>query len=269
MSIGDPLHPLRGPGGRLDEARSVLAEARRVLVLTGAGISAESGVPTFRGADGLWKSHRAEELATPRAFGRDPRLVWEWYGWRRERLAGCRPNAAHRALAAWILQDPGARLLYTQNVDGLHDIALEEEAGGPDTVPEAARPRALHGEIFSLRCTACTHRARHREPVDASSRETLPRCPACGALARPDVVWFGEALDPLLLDAAMLDARHADVALVVGTSALVHPAASLPRITLEAGGSLVEVNPDPTPLSGHATVWLAGAAGHLVPELLA
>jgi NAD-dependent deacetylase len=226
-------------------------------------------VPTFRGSHGLWKSHRAEELATPQAFRRDPRLVWEWYGWRREMLGGCSPNPAHRRLAAWILDDPEHRILYTQNVDGLHDLALEDEAGGPEAVPEAARPRALHGRIFTLRCTACGARTRDRRAVDASSHATLPRCPGCGALARPDVVWFGEALNPALLDAAMIDARRAGCALVVGTSALVHPAASLPRITAEAGGALVEVNPDATPLTPLATVWIGAAAGRIIPELLA
>lgn len=260
--------PLRGPTGRLTRARRILRDADRVLVLTGAGISAESGVPTFRDEmDGLWRRYRVEDLATPHAFARDPRLVWEWYEWRREKLRSCRPNAAHHALARWLLTAPTGRRLYTQNVDGLHDRAHDEVADADDTGSEA-RPRPLHGDIFRVRCSRCAWHDRRVDPVDTASPDTLPRCPRCSALARPAVVWFGEALDSKLLQGAMDHAALADACLVVGTSAVVHPAASLPRIVLQAGGAVIEVNPEPTPLSASATVRIAGAACAVLPELL-
>ena len=212
----------------LDRARSVLDSADRVFVLTGAGISAESGVPTFRGSQGLWKKHRPEELATPGAFRRDPRLVWEWYAWRRELVSECAPNPGHRALAAWAhRRRPHVRIV-TQNVDGLHTLAARSDGG------DSALPVELHGSLFRVRCRECHRRTEHRSAIDASSPDTLPRCDTCGALLRPDVVWFGESLDPEVLDEAGSAARRADVALVVGTSAVVEPAASLPRVTASA-----------------------------------
>src|SRR5262245_24996037 len=198
----------------LADARALVARARRCLVLTGAGISAESGVPTFRGAGGLWKTYRAEELATPGAFARDPRLVWEWYGWRREIVQRCAPNAAHAALARWAANNAGVTII-TQNVDGLHAAA-----GGPP-------PVELHGSLFRLKCTRCAWRAEDRRVIDASTVETLPRCARCAALARPDVVWFGESLDRHILERAFAEAQAADLCLVVGTSGVVQPAASL------------------------------------------
>lgn len=243
----------------LEEARSILRHAGRILVLTGAGISAESGVPTFRGPDGLWKTHRPETLATPAAFSRDPRLVWEWYAWRRGIVRGCSPNAAHRALARWLRARNGTACLATQNVDGLHARADE---GGPVPILE------LHGSLFRVRCTDCRHEAPHEDPVDVRSADTLPRCPACGALLRPAVVWFGEPLPAGPLDRAIHWAGAADVALVVGTSALVHPAASLPLLTLERGGTLLEVNAEPSLLTPHARISLRGAAGAVLPLLL-
>ena len=252
-----------------DRARAYLADARTVLVLTGAGVSAESGVPTFRGEGGLWKSYRAEQLATPAAFARDPRLVWEWYGWRRELVAGCRPNAAHRALAEFAARRAGV-VLATQNVDGLHARAAAElpPSAAPQSPPPAA-PVELHGSLFRVRCTLCPHAAPHDAPVDASTRESLPRCPVCGALLRPGVVWFGETLEAPVLAAALRAAERADVCLVVGTSALVQPAASLAAITREAGGRVVEVNPAETPISAIADEVLRGAAGEVVPERVA
>lgn len=246
------------PQGR---ARGYLADARSVLVLTGAGVSAESGVPTFRGADGLWKHHRPEELATPAAFARDPRLVWEWYAWRRELVAACAPNPAHRALAAFAARPAGGVLVATQNVDGLHGRAAAA-LGGAAAVVE------LHGSLFRVACTLCPYTAAHDAPVDASARETLPRCPQCGALLRPGVVWFGEALDAAVLRVAMRAAERADVCLVVGTSALVQPAASLAAITREAGGRVIEVNPADTPLTPLADEVLRGPAGEVIPQIV-
>jgi len=249
-----------------DTARALLQGARRILVLTGAGISAESGVPTFRGEGGLWRSYRAEDLATPQVFARDPVLVWSWYQWRRDLVAGCAPNRGHHALARLALAGRGA--LVTQNADGLHDLAARLAAGGGD--PSPALPLTLHGSLFGNRCTRCRSRSDGRgRPVDTTSVDTLPRCPEpCGGLLRPDVVWFGEVLDPSVLSRAFSLAASADVCLVVGTSAVVQPAASIPLSTLRAGGSLVEVNPEPTPLSGLAAASLHGPAGELLPPLI-
>jgi NAD-dependent deacetylase len=255
-----------------------------VLFLTGAGVSAESGVPTFRGPGGLWRNHRPEEFATPEAFRRDPRLVWEWYAWRQGLVARCEPNAAHRAIAARIGERSGDRVV-TQNVDGLHERAARAraeavEAGGDASAGSELptrgelhareRPIELHGSLFRVRCTACDHRASLEPgatPIDATA--ALPRCPDCGALLRPDVVWFGEALDPAVLGEASELAGRADVCVVVGTSALVQPAASLPLLTLEAGGAVVEVNPDATPLSRLAAVSVQATAAAALPAILA
>lgn len=241
----------------VERARAVLAAARRPIALTGAGVSAESGVPTFRGPGGLWRRHRPEDLATPEAFARDPRLVWEWYAWRREIVRGCRPNAAHRALARWARGR--AVTLVTQNVDGLHAEAARE-AGSPP-------PIELHGSLFRTRCTGCDARRAARAPLDLSA--ALPACAECGALLRPDVVWFGEPLDDGLLARAFRAAASADACLVVGTSAIVHPAASVAVASLRAGAALVEVNPEPTPLSAHAAVALRRPAADVVPGILA
>jgi NAD-dependent deacetylase len=205
-----------------------------VAVLTGAGVSAESGVPTFRGEGGLWREHRPEELATPGAFRRDPALVWEWYDWRRGLIDACQPNAAHETLAA-MEQDLEGLTLITQNVDGLHTLAGSQ------------RVLALHGNIWRQRCT------RDCRPDWVDRSVPLPQipalCPDCGGLARPDVVWFGESLPGKVLEAAFAAARQCGVMLVVGTSALVQPAASLPWVALETGAYVVEFNPEPTPLS--------------------
>lgn len=244
---------------RIEEARAHLAEARGVVILTGAGVSADSGVPTFRGEGGLWRSHRPEDLATPGAFARDPRLVWEWYGWRRERVAACAPNAAHEEIANFLDRRPDA-VLVTQNVDGLHALA------GPAT---ADRILELHGSLFRTRCTVCADvRADRGETIDATSMSTLPRCEECGALLRPDIVWFGESLDPRIVGEAFTAAERAGASVVIGTSAVVQPAASVATRTLQCGGALIEVNPDATPLTRMATVSLPGRAADVVPALL-
>jgi NAD-dependent deacetylase len=236
---------------RVATAARRLREAGRVLALTGAGISAESGVPTFRGPGGLWREFRPEDLATPEAFARDPKLVWEWYAWRRETIAPLQPNAAHRALAALEGRAPEF-LLATQNVDGLHSAA------------GSRRLVELHGTLWRLRCTACR---RVQEDRRVPLPEMPPRC-GCGALLRPDVVWFGEALPQAAVAEALEAARHADAVLVVGTSSLVHPAAALPQVARAAGAFVIEVNPDPTPLTSLADVSLRGTAASLVPALV-
>ncbi len=222
-----------------------------MAVLTGAGVSAESGVPTFRGPQGLWRNYRPEELATPGAFRRDPHLVWEWYAWRRGLIAACRPNAAHDTLA-----EMGACLddliLITQNVDGLHRLA------GSRNVVE------LHGNIWRLRCTRDCRPPWEDRAVPLP--EIPPRCPRCGALARPDVVWFGESLPGEALDAAFAAARRCRLMLVVGTSAVVQPAASLPLLALQGGARVVEINPQPTPLSDVADEVIRRLAAEALPE---
>jgi NAD-dependent deacetylase len=249
----------------VERARELIADATRIVVLTGAGVSAESGVPTFRGAGGLWKSHRPEQLATPEAFARDPRTVWEWYVWRREVVGACCPNAAHLALAHLALGRDGVTLV-TQNVDGLHHRAAETAAAGGDVA--RAYPLEVHGAMHRDRCTVCGLRTPGNAAVNATSLETLPRCVSCGGLLRPDVVWFGEALDADVLGGAFTAARASDLCLVVGTSSVVYPAAAVPEIALAGGATVVEVNPEETPLSRLAASSVRAAAGVAVPALL-
>ncbi len=220
-----------------------------VVVLTGAGVSAESGVPTFRGPEGLWRTFRPEDLATPEAFARDPVLVWEWYDWRRQRIANCRPNPAHRVLAEMEAALPDFTLI-TQNVDGLH------QAAGSRRVLE------LHGNIWRVRCTRC---GRVGEDRRVPLPEIPPRC-ACGGLLRPDVVWFGEPLPPAVLEEAWEAAARCRWMLVVGTSALVQPAASLPVVARRSGARLIEVNVSDTPLTPLADEVLRGPAGEVLPR---
>ena len=221
-----------------------------VAVLTGAGVSAESGVPTFRGEGGLWRNFRSEQLATPEAFRRDPALVWEWYNWRRGLIGGCAPNAAHEMLAQMEAAIPDFTLI-TQNIDGLHQLA------GSRNVLE------LHGNIWRTRCTGCGQLTKDRRmPLP----ELPPRCPECGALLRPDVVWFGESLPLEVLERAWAAAADCRLMLVVGTSAVVQPAASLPLVAQRNGARLVEVNPAETPLSVHAHEILRGPAAEVLRE---
>ena len=232
---------------------ATLRSARRVTVLTGAGVSAESGVPTFREAQtGLWARFRPEELATPRAFQANPRLVWEWYAWRRELVAGAQPNPAHAALVEFERRVPHFTLI-TQNVDGLHQRA------GSRSVIE------LHGNIARTKCSA-EGTVLARWPT---TTEVPPRCPQCGAFLRPDVVWFEESLPEAALAGAQARSAECDLFLCVGTSAVVHPAAGLPLLALERGATVVEINPQPTPITPRAHFVLAGAAGEVLPRLVA
>ncbi len=227
-----------------------LIDAKRpVVVLTGAGVSAESGIPTFRGAGGLWRKYRTTDLATPQAFRRDPGLVWEFYNWRREMMAACEPNAAHYTIAA-MEQALTDFTLITQNIDGLHQRAASRKA------------LALHGSIWRVRCTGCDYSGEdHRVPLP----EIPPRCARCASLLRPDVVWFGESLPGDVLEAAWAAASRAALMLVVGTSALVQPAASLPLLAQRHGAILIEVNSDETPLSSYADQILRGPAAEVLP----
>ncbi|MBI3603526.1 MAG: NAD-dependent deacylase [Nitrospirae bacterium] len=235
----------------MQEIRERLSKAGSVVVLTGAGISAESGVPTFRGADGLWKNFRAEDLATPEAFARDPRLVWEWYNWRRELIATTQPNPGHQAIAEMEARHERF-LLITQNVDGLHRSA------GSRKLLE------IHGNIWLVRCTACGLVEENRDVPIALP----PSCRACRGLLRPHIVWFGEALDEKTLDQCMGALASCDVLLIVGTSGVVYPAASFAPIAKAAGAFVAELNLDPTPQSPLVDVSIRGRAGHLLPQLL-
>jgi len=231
---------------------SALRGAGRVVALTGSGISAESGVPTFREAQtGLWERYDPQELATPEAFARDSRLVWEWYEWRRNLVAEAEPNPGHRALS-----ELESRILdftlVTQNVDGLH-----ERAGSRNVIE-------LHGNILRSKCSL-EHEVAQPEEHDDS---VPPRCARCGAFLRPDVVWFGEMLPAGALEAASEAARECDFFLSIGTSSLVYPAAALPYEAVENGATLVEINPMETPLTPHADYALRGPSGEILPQLL-
>jgi NAD-dependent deacetylase len=229
-----------------------LKSAQRVVVFTGAGVSAESGVPTFRDAQtGLWSKFNPEELATPRAFQRNPRLVWEWYAWRRKLVAEVKPNPAHEALAEMEKLFPEFHVV-TQNVDGLH-----QRAGSRNVIE-------LHGNITRTKCFD----EGTIVPTWKETGEVPPRCPNCGGLLRPDVVWFEEPMPEEETELAFRLSTNCDVFFSIGTSAVVFPAASLPREALESGATLVELNPQFTPLTTKADFVLTGAAGTIVPELL-
>lgn len=232
----------------LEQARARLARARRVTALTGAGVSADSGVPTFRGPAGLWRDFRAEELATAEAFARNPKLVWEWYDWRRTSIATKRPNAGHLALAALERRSADFKLI-TQNVDGLHAAAGHRA------------PIELHGNLWRLRCTGCG-----RVVEDRRMPLPLPPSCGCGGLQRPDVIWFGEALQAPVLDQAVA-ALACDVLLVVGTSGAVQPAASFGAWARRNGAFVIELNPQPS--CAAAQLRLAGRAAELLPALFA
>ncbi|MBE2198783.1 MAG: NAD-dependent deacylase [Anaerolinea sp.] len=235
-----------------DSLVQALRQAQHIAILTGAGTSAESGVPTFREAQtGLWAQYDPQELATPQAFQRSPKLVWEWYEWRRGLVAQAQPNPGHYALAQLEQLVPTVTLI-TQNVDGLH-----QRAG-------SRNPIELHGNIMRTKCFA-------EDKIVTSWAETgdvPPRCPRCGSLLRPDVVWFGESLPYAALQEAQQAARTCDVFLTIGTSALVQPAASLPITAMEAGAITVEINPQSTPLTRYMTHVLAAASGAALPQLL-
>jgi NAD-dependent deacetylase len=230
-----------------------IARARSVAVLTGAGVSAESGVPTFRDAHtGLWAQFDPQKLATPDAFRRNPKLVWDWYAWRRQLVAKTEPNAGHRALAV-LEARVSDFVLITQNVDGLH-----RRAGSRNVVE-------LHGNIGRVKCSRENTIVEHWTEIG----DEVPRCAGCGALLRPDVVWFEETLPPDALQAAEDAARRCQILLVVGTSAEVYPAAALPDYAKSAGATIVEINPNPTPLSDAADYVLRAPAGAVLPALVA
>ena len=236
---------------KIQTAVKWIREAQNLAVLTGAGVSAESGVPTFRGSDGLWKKYRATDLATPEAFKKDPELVWEFYNWRRELIGKVKPNPAHYALAE-LERKKSDFILITQNVDGLH------LAAGSKNVLE------IHGSIWRVKCTKCEFQAEDRRvPLPK-----LPTCPQCGALLRPAVVWFGEALDFHILEKAFQASKECDLMLVIGTSAMVHPAASLSLEAKSGGARVIEINLEETPQTSQLDLTILGKAGEILPEIV-
>ncbi len=247
-----------GLDGHIAELRVAIDAARHVVVLTGAGISAESGIPTFRGPGGLWRNFSPEQLATPSVFARDPRLVWEWYDWRRGLIHAAQPNPAHLALVELerrSREDASGQRTFavvTQNVDGLHERA------GSRTVVK------LHGDIWLLRCVGCGAET-HDEQVPLPGLP--PRC-SCGALLRPGVVWFGEPLPPGEWDRAMEACTRAQIVLIVGTSATVYPAAGLVGEARRAGARIAVVNPQASEHDSAANWVLRGPAGEILPRLL-
>ena len=231
--------------------KKALSKSDRVTVLTGAGISAESGVPTFRGADGLWKNYQATDLATPEAFAKDPELVWEFYNWRRGLVSQITYNQAHKALVELERLVPEFTLI-TQNVDGLHLLA------GSQNLLE------IHGNLWRVRCTKCREVTLNRSP----NMGHLPECDICGGLLRPGVVWFGESLDPEILHQAAEASERCQVMLVIGTSSVVQPAASLAFEAKSGGALLAEINLERTPNSDLMDFVLLGKAGKIVPKLV-
>jgi NAD-dependent deacetylase len=236
-----------------------LRNAKHVLVFTGAGVSAESGIPTFRDAPtGLWERFDAEELATPEAFRNDPALVWGWYEWRRMKVLHARPNSAHLAIAAMETKVPRLTVV-TQNVDDLH-----ERAGSRDVLH-------LHGRLSSPFCISCQRPAVYPNEIpdepEGGRRVNPPRCP-CGGPIRPGVVWFGEMLPEREWDAASDAANQCDVFLCIGTSSVVQPAASLTMMAIERGAITIQINPNPTALDDQVTLNLPGRAGVVLPELV-
>ncbi len=230
----------------------LLKKAERLAVLTGAGVSQESGLRTFRDAQtGLWAQYKPEDLASPQAFARNPKLVWDWYAWRREAVKGARPNPGHYALVEMESKVSDFTLI-TQNVDGLHRLA------GSKNVLE------LHGNIQRVRCADCGTFAE----TWADDSKSVPVCERCGGLLRPDVVWFGEALPRAEWEAALRAARSCQVFFSIGTSGVVQPAASLAYAARNNGSVVVEINAEPTPLTPKVDFVFQGRSGEILPQLV-
>jgi len=233
----------------LEKIADKLKESEKVIFVTGAGISQESGIPTFRGKDGLWRKYDPMKLATIDAFYEDPKLVWEWYEERRRNILAAKPNAGHLAIAEFEKKKP-VRVL-TQNIDGLHQRA------GSKNVYE------LHGSIITIKCTSCNF----KDEISASFSELPPIC-KCGSILRPDVVWFGESLPQDVWQAAISEASSCDTMVVVGTSLAVSPANLLPVYAKQNGAILIEVNPEETAMSGSMDVSIRSSAAKALPELV-
>jgi NAD-dependent deacetylase len=231
---------------QVSDVRLWLQSAHRIIALTGAGMSAESGIPTFRGLEGLWRNYKPEELATPEAFAANPALVWEWYNWRRDLIAAAQPNPGHFALAQ--LEATKHVTVITQNVDGLHARA------GSSHVIE------IHGSIWRTRCTGCGQ-------ILSATTQGM-HCPDCKALLRPGVVWFGENLPPMAWEASVEAVSSADILFVIGTSGVVYPAAQLVPIAKESGARVIEINLEATAVSSYADATFLAPSGQILPKLL-
>ena len=235
-----------------DELSHFLRKAERVVALTGAGVSQESGLRTFRDSQtGLWAQYKPTDLASPEAYERDPKLVWDWYAWRREAIKGVRPNPGHFALVEMAQRVPDFSLI-TQNVDGLHRMA-----GSPQVIE-------LHGNLQRVKCSSCGRQAEVWDEADGD----VPHCEICGGLLRPDVVWFGESLPRAELESAVEAARACHVFFSIGTSGVVQPAASLAYAAHNRGAVVVEVNAEPTPLTPKVDFALHGKSGEILPALV-
>lgn len=253
---------------KIEQAAKLITNVKQVCILTGAGISAESGIPTFRDKQtGLWAQYRAEDLATPEAFTRNPELVWSWYQWRRQLVKDKTPNYAHIALASWQQTSLQALTIITQNVDDLH-----EQAGSSVT--------HLHGQLWHNRCSQCNkpyQSSSNKDSLDdkdnnnpknkANLTDKLIACKHCGGYVRPDIVWFGEALPVQAWQIAEDAAIHCKVFISIGTSSLVYPAAGLAQLAKQNGATIIEINPDPTP-NTLVDIALTAKAGIALPLLV-
>ncbi len=236
---------------KIIEARNIIEHCASLTVLTGAGISAESGVPTFRGRDGLWRNFRSEQLATPDAFWDNPKLVWEWYDWRRTAIKDARPNPGHFALVELENQKKGFTLI-TQNIDGLHQMA------GSRKIIE------MHGNIWQIRCTKCGDvQQNHQVPL----QEIPPLCALCGEIGRPNVVWFGEIIPMEAIDRSLKAIEESEVMLIIGTSGVVEPAASMGLVAKQTDKTVIEINMEYTPNSPLFDFTVLGMSGEILPLL--
>jgi NAD-dependent deacetylase len=233
------------------EAKATIDKTSCITVLTGAGVSAESGIPTFRGQGGLWRNFRSEDLATPEAFRRDPKLVWEWYDWRRSIVKEAKPNPGHYALAQLENQKPKFTLI-TQNIDGLHRLA------GSRNIVE------MHGNLWQIRCIRC---GTIEQNYDVPLGELPPKCKNCGALGRPNIVWFGEVIPMSVIDKALIAIEECQVMLIVGTSGVVEPAASMGLLAKQTGKIVIEINTEPTINSPLYDLTILGKSGEILPLL--
>ncbi|MBW2004651.1 MAG: NAD-dependent deacylase [Deltaproteobacteria bacterium] len=235
----------------MNELKKIIAGSKRITVLTGAGISAESGVPTFRGSGGIWRNYQVTDVATPQAFAKDPELVWEFYNWRRDLISKVTFNPGHKALVK-LERHVNDFTLITQNVDGLH-----KEAG-------SRRLLEIHGNLWEVKCTKCGQLTMDR----SLNMGKLPKCTKCGGLLRPNVVWFGESLDPDIIHKAIEASKNCELMLIVGTSGVVQPAASLALQAKGAGAVVAEINIEQTPQSGQMDFVLTGPSGKILPLLV-
>ena len=236
---------------KIIEAKEIIHNSSSITVLTGAGISAESGIPTFRGEQGFWRQQRPEDIAIPQAFSRDPKFVWEWYDLRRQTIKEARPNSGHYAIVDLQNQKSNFSLI-TQNIDGLHQLA------GSRHIIE------LHGNIWQIRCTKCGN---VEENYEVPIKEIPPKCKKCRMLARPNVVWFGEMIPMAAIDRSLIAIEQCELMLIVGTSGVVEPAASMGLVAKQTGKIVIEVNLEPTVNSHLYDLTIHGNSGEILPLL--